>query len=123
MGRKGKSGKNSFKKLHSEGIHKKDKIILNNATYESWSEIDTIVLQWIYGALSDNLLVRILEPDTTTYESWKKLSSIFLNNKGSHATALEHEFNNLKLSTMSSLEDYCQCLRIWPRNSTMLKVW
>lgn len=26
-------------------------------SYEAWSEIDAIVLQWIYGTLSDELLV------------------------------------------------------------------
>ncbi|CAH1420207.1 unnamed protein product [Lactuca virosa] len=104
-------------KLHAKGykvLHHIDGIAapkVSDATYESWSEIDAIVLQWIYGTLSDNLLVRILEPDTTSYEAWKKLSSIFLNNKGSRAAALQHEFNNLKLSSMTSLEEYCQRLK------------
>ncbi|KAI3509941.1 hypothetical protein L1887_25466 [Cichorium endivia] len=83
----------------------------DDATYDTWSEVDAIVLQWIYGTLSDSLLTRILEPDTTAHEAWKKLQSIFLNNKGSRAAALEHEFNNLKLSSMSSLDEYCQRLK------------
>ena len=79
--------------------------------YESWSEIDAIVLQWIYGTLSDDLLTRVLEPDSTAYEAWTRIQNIFLNNKGSRAAALEHEFNNLTLRAMPSLEDYCQILK------------
>ncbi|XP_023749695.1 uncharacterized protein LOC111897974 [Lactuca sativa] len=79
--------------------------------YECWSEIDAIVLQWIYRTLSDDLLTRVLEPDSTAYEAWTRIHNIFLNNKGSRAAALEHEFNNLTLRAMPSLEDYCQRLK------------
>ncbi|KAL3647879.1 hypothetical protein CASFOL_008847 [Castilleja foliolosa] len=79
--------------------------------YESWSKIDSIVLQWIYGTLNDDLLVRILDSDSTAYQAWKRVGDIFLNNKGSRAAALEHEFNNLHLRSMPSLEAYCQKLK------------
>ncbi|CAH1425166.1 unnamed protein product [Lactuca virosa] len=36
---------------------------------------------------------------------------IFLNNKGSRTTSLEHGFNNLTLRATTSLEAYCQCLK------------
>ncbi|XP_021974456.1 uncharacterized protein LOC110869521 [Helianthus annuus] len=77
-------------------------------TYESWVKIDSIVLQWIYGTLSDDLLVHILDTDVTAREAWVKIHNIFLNNKGAHAAALESEFNSLKLVACSSLDDYCQ---------------
>ncbi|XP_076901805.1 uncharacterized protein LOC143556353 [Bidens hawaiensis] len=83
----------------------------NDPEYDSWMEIDAIVLQWIYGTLSDDLLVRVLEPDTTAFEAWTKINNIFLNNKGARAATLEHEFNNLKLVAMPSLEAYCQRLK------------
>ncbi|XP_023744537.1 uncharacterized protein LOC111892720 [Lactuca sativa] len=79
--------------------------------YESWSEIDAIVLQWIYGTLSDDLLTRVLETQSTAREAWCCIQTIFLNNKGSRAAALEHEFNNLTLKAMPSLEAYCQKLK------------
>ncbi|KAI3800218.1 hypothetical protein L1987_35529 [Smallanthus sonchifolius] len=79
--------------------------------YASWSEIDAIVLQWIYGTLSDDLLVRVLDSDSTAFDAWSKIKSIFLNNKGARAAALEHEFTNLTLKSMPSLEAYCQKLK------------
>lgn len=60
-------------------------------TYDSWVEIDAIVLQWIYGTLSDDLLIRVLDTDTTAYKAWLRIQEIFTNNKGSHAATLEHE--------------------------------
>ncbi|CAH1426707.1 unnamed protein product [Lactuca virosa] len=61
--------------------------------------------------LSDDLLTRVLESDSTAYEAWTRIQNIFLNNKGSRAAALEHEFNNLTLRAMPFLEDYCQRLK------------
>ncbi|CAH1423585.1 unnamed protein product [Lactuca virosa] len=104
-------------KLHARGyrvlahIDGSDPPSKTDPTYENWSEIDAIVLQWIYGTISDDLLARVLEPDSTAYEAWFKIQNIFLNNKGSRAAALEHEFTNLTLRAMSSLEAYCQRLK------------
>ena len=104
-------------KLHARGykvlehIDGSDPPPKTDPAYEAWSEIDAIVLQWIYGTISDDLLARVLEPDSTAYEAWSKIQNIFLNNKGSRAAALEHEFNNLTLRAMSSLEAYCQRLK------------
>ena len=79
--------------------------------YEAWSKIDAIVLQWIYGTLSDDLLARVLDPESTAFEAWNKVKEIFLNNKGSRVTALEYEFNHLTLRATTSLEAYCQHLK------------
>ncbi|KAI3525466.1 hypothetical protein L1887_04283 [Cichorium endivia] len=79
--------------------------------YEQWAEIDAIVLQWIYGTLSDDLLVRVLEPESSAFEAWEKIKHIFLNNKGSRAATLEHEFTNLTLRSMQSLDEYRQRLK------------
>ncbi|KAK9748712.1 hypothetical protein RND81_02G075000 [Saponaria officinalis] len=40
-----------------------------DATYASWCEIDAHVLQWIYGSVSDEILPRILEADSTAHEA------------------------------------------------------
>ncbi|XP_010675366.1 uncharacterized protein LOC104891379 [Beta vulgaris subsp. vulgaris] len=82
-----------------------------DAAYVTWQEIDSHVLQWIYGSISDDLCLRILEPDTTAYEAWLKLKKLFYSNKGSRAATLEHEFNNLKLEYMPSLDAYCHRLK------------
>lgn len=54
--------------------------------YETSSEINAIVLQWIYGTLFDDLLIRVLD-QTTALDAWTKVKDIFLNNKGSRAAA------------------------------------
>ncbi|XP_021978981.1 uncharacterized protein LOC110876835 [Helianthus annuus] len=79
--------------------------------YESWMEIDAIVLQWIYGTLSDDLLVQVLEPESTALEAWLRIKGLFTNNKGSRAATLEHQFINLTLKSMPSLDAYCQRLK------------
>ncbi|KAL9247849.1 hypothetical protein vseg_021234 [Gypsophila vaccaria] len=79
--------------------------------YAEWCEIDSHVLQWIYGTLSDDLLARVLTAESTAYEAWTRVQNIFLNNKGARAASLEHEFTNLKLESFPSVETYCQRLR------------
>nr|KAJ0206269.1 hypothetical protein LSAT_V11C500260780 [Lactuca sativa] len=54
---------------------------------------------------------KVLDPDFTAYDAWSKLQNVFLNNKGSREAALEHEFNNLTLRAMTSLEAYHQRLK------------
>ncbi|KAM0005508.1 hypothetical protein Hdeb2414_s0210g00833271 [Helianthus debilis subsp. tardiflorus] len=79
--------------------------------YGSWKKIDAVVLQWIYGTLSNDLLVRVLEEQSTAYEAWMRVKTLFLNNKGPRAMALQHELTNLTLASMPSLEAYCQKIR------------
>ncbi|XP_074293817.1 uncharacterized protein LOC141620984 [Silene latifolia] len=79
--------------------------------YAEWCEIDAHVLQWIYGSISEDLLIRILETDSTAYEAWTRLKNHFHNNKEARAAALEHEFTNLSLSKCGSMDDYCQKLK------------
>nr|XP_043615822.1 uncharacterized protein LOC122587722 [Erigeron canadensis] len=76
-----------------------------------WLEIDAIVLQWICSTVSDELLVRVLETESTDLEAWNRLKKMFLYNKGPRAAALEKAFTNLTLKFMPSLHDYCQKLR------------
>ncbi|XP_074300987.1 uncharacterized protein LOC141632331 [Silene latifolia] len=79
------------------------------ANYGDWCEIDAHVLQWIYGTLSDDLLPRVLEDESTAYEAWKRVENIFLNNKGARAAALEHEFNTVCLS-LRRIVSICEIL-------------
>ncbi|KAJ9549313.1 hypothetical protein OSB04_021856 [Centaurea solstitialis] len=63
--------------------------------YAAWRKVDAIVLQWIYGSLSDELLVRVLESKSTAFEAWTRIKNLFHNNKGARAAALDHEFSNI----------------------------
>ncbi|KAL4574806.1 hypothetical protein LXL04_021644 [Taraxacum kok-saghyz] len=104
-------------KLHARGYKVSDHIdgtpapATTSPDYAQWGEIDAIVLQWIYGSISDDILSRVLGDDTTAHQAWERVKNLFLNNKGSRAAALEHEFTTLTLRSMNSLEDYCQKLK------------
>ncbi|XP_076927466.1 uncharacterized protein LOC143591029 [Bidens hawaiensis] len=104
-------------KLHAKGYKVSHHIdgtpppAKTDPTYESWSEIDAIVIQWIYGTLSHILLSRVLENDSTAQQAWDRVKNIFLGNKQSRAAALETKFTNLTLAKCASLEDYCQKLK------------
>ncbi|KAL4586792.1 hypothetical protein LXL04_011436 [Taraxacum kok-saghyz] len=50
-------------------------------------------------------------PPNPPKPSLHPVKRIFLNNKGSRAAAIEHEFTNLTLRSMNSPEDYCQKLK------------
>ncbi|XP_074265522.1 uncharacterized protein LOC141587957 [Silene latifolia] len=82
-------------------------------TYSSWVKLFILLAKRykIYGSISKDLLVRILETDSTAHAAWTRLKNHFYNNKGARAAALEHEFTNLSLEKCSSLDDYCQKLK------------
>ncbi|KAJ9547690.1 hypothetical protein OSB04_020233 [Centaurea solstitialis] len=52
-----------------------------------WKRLDAIVLQWIYGTISTDLLHTILEPDASAERAWTHLQDIFQDNKSSRALA------------------------------------
>ncbi len=79
----------------------------DDPTYEQWMKIDALVLQWIYGTLSEDYLLGVLEAESTALEVWDRVKTIFLNNKGPRCVALQQNFINLKLSAMPSVEAYC----------------
>ncbi|XP_076928415.1 uncharacterized protein LOC143592364 [Bidens hawaiensis] len=83
----------------------------NTPEYGSWKKIDAVVLQWIYSTFSNDLLVRVLEDQSTAYEAWIRVKTLFLNNKGPRAMALQHELTNITLASMPNLEAYCQKIR------------
>ncbi|XP_076945669.1 uncharacterized protein LOC143616841 [Bidens hawaiensis] len=72
--------------------------------YPAWKKIDAIVLQWIYGTISDKLFDQVLVDESTSYEAWKRGENMFMNNKGSRAATLQYELTNLTLAAMPSLE-------------------
>ncbi|XP_021992217.1 uncharacterized protein LOC110889035 [Helianthus annuus] len=55
------------------------------AEYQSWKELDALVLQWIYSTMSDDLLPRVLESGPTARHAWVKLEKIYLSNKKARA--------------------------------------
>ncbi|KAJ9554653.1 hypothetical protein OSB04_018698 [Centaurea solstitialis] len=74
--------------------------------------LDSIVLQWIYGTISKDLLITILKPNSTAAQAWKALENIFIDSKLSRALYLENKFNNVRLESFSNVSAYCQELKI-----------
>ncbi|KAI3498772.1 hypothetical protein L1887_34556 [Cichorium endivia] len=75
---------------------------------EQWSRIDAIVLQWMYGTISKDLLVTILSPGTTAIAAWKAIENIFIDSKPARALHLQHKFANVKLQNFPNMAAYCQ---------------
>ncbi|KAD6454167.1 hypothetical protein E3N88_08873 [Mikania micrantha] len=77
-----------------------------------WAKLDAIVLQWIYGTISTDLLHTILKPKATAAQAWEALESIFLDNKSSRALYLQSRFSNLTLQSFLTASAYCQELKV-----------
>ncbi|KAJ9541710.1 LOW QUALITY PROTEIN: hypothetical protein OSB04_028216 [Centaurea solstitialis] len=73
--------------------------------------LDSIVLQWIYGTISKDLLITILKPNSTAAQAWKALENIFIDSKPSRALYLENKFNNIRPESFSNVPAYCQELK------------
>ncbi|XP_021721479.1 uncharacterized protein LOC110689038 [Chenopodium quinoa] len=58
-----------------------------------WKRLDSIVINWIYGTISRDLLETILCKGATAQEIWDKLKAIFQDNKTTRAC---RELKNLK---------------------------
>ncbi|CAH9141632.1 unnamed protein product [Cuscuta epithymum] len=76
-----------------------------------WTRLDSIVLQWIYGTISMDLLHTILVPDSTAQRAWERLADIFQDNKNSRAVHLETQFSNTRLEQFPTVAAYCQTLK------------
>ncbi|XP_022032622.1 uncharacterized protein LOC110933724 [Helianthus annuus] len=82
------------------------------AQTESWERLDSIVLQWIYGTISTNLLHTILKPNTTAYDAWTALANLFQDNKATRIIDLNNKFANTRLDQFSSMSAYCQAMKV-----------
>jgi conjugal transfer/entry exclusion protein len=76
-----------------------------------WRRLDAVVLQWIYGTISEDLLNTIIEHDSTAETAWNRLFDIFYDNKNSRALYLEQEFSRTRMEQFSDASSYCQHLK------------
>lgn len=77
-----------------------------------WVRLDVIVLQWIYGTISNDLLHTNLETDSTAHQAWLRLKIIFQGNKHSRAVYPENQLINTRLDNFSNVFAYCQELKM-----------
>ncbi|XP_021991916.1 uncharacterized protein LOC110888713 [Helianthus annuus] len=99
----------AYKVLHH--IDDTDSPDESDPKFSTWSELDALILHWIYSTLSDDLLSRVLDTDLTARDAWVKIQEIFINNKQARAVTLETKFTNTTLQSCSSFDDYCQTLK------------
>ncbi|XP_023742067.1 uncharacterized protein LOC111890146 [Lactuca sativa] len=78
----------------------------------SWSRVDAIVLQWIYGTISTDLLHTILKPGSTAAQAWTILANIFQDNANSRALFLQTKLTNTKLASFPNVSAYCQEIKV-----------
>ncbi|XP_071732384.1 uncharacterized protein [Rutidosis leptorrhynchoides] len=111
----------SFFKIHCRAFDVLDHIIPDSSSQSSqtsqttsqtppknWAKLDAIVLQWIYGTITNELLLNILSPYSTAQQAWDRLKGIFYDNQNSLAVHLTNQFANTKLEAFSSMSAYCQ---------------
>ena len=82
------------------------------APADSWERLDAIVLQWIYGTISNDLLHTIFKPVMTAHDVWTALANIFQDHKTSRGLFLENKFSNTCLDNFTDVSAYCQELKI-----------
>ncbi|XP_071694376.1 uncharacterized protein [Rutidosis leptorrhynchoides] len=74
---------------------------------ESWSRLDAIVTQWIYGTVSTEILLTIMKPDQTAQQTWDRVKSIFQDNEQSRAIHLHRHFSTIRQENFSDMSSYC----------------
>ena len=47
-----------------------------------WDRLDAIICQWMYGTITTELLLKILDDKSTAMQAWERLRNIFQDNKG-----------------------------------------
>ncbi|XP_071687036.1 uncharacterized protein [Rutidosis leptorrhynchoides] len=84
----------------------------NSATQAAiWSRLDDVVLNWIYGTISIELLNNVFETDSTAAKTWTRIQDMFQDNKNSCALYLQRQFTNIKLDNFPNISAYCQELK------------
>ncbi|XP_076887460.1 uncharacterized protein LOC143537607 [Bidens hawaiensis] len=83
-----------------------------NPTPDQWKRLDAIVLQWIYGTISIDLLQTVMKKQTTAYDAWIALENLFQDNKSSRALHLQTKLTNTRLDSFKDMAAYCQEVKV-----------
>ncbi|XP_021838593.1 uncharacterized protein [Spinacia oleracea] len=76
-----------------------------------WERLDAIVLQWLYGTISKDLLLKVLDENATAQDIWNRLRKIFQDTRGTWVVILENQFGHIRMNNYSSLDEYCDALK------------
>ncbi|XP_039133230.1 uncharacterized protein LOC120270279 [Dioscorea cayenensis subsp. rotundata] len=75
-----------------------------------WVQHDYIVLSWIYGSISIEILDLVMSLDATTHGIWTDIENMFPDNKKRRIVFLEAEFCNINQGDMT-ITEYCHKLK------------
>jgi len=89
----------------------KQKPASTDASFEMWTILDSIVLQWIYYTISLYLLTTIMEKGSTAMAVWNCLADIFEDNQNSRVVALEKDFSSARMEDFPNVSAYYQGLK------------
>ncbi|XP_071739296.1 uncharacterized protein [Rutidosis leptorrhynchoides] len=80
----------------------------NIADQAVWVRLNALVLSWIHGTVSLDLLNTIFQAGSSAAATWLRIKNIFQDNRSSRALYLQHQFNNIKLDSFTDVSSYCQ---------------
>ncbi|XP_071718009.1 uncharacterized protein [Rutidosis leptorrhynchoides] len=83
----------------------------SNTSNVSWFRLDAVVLNWMYGTVSLEVLNTIFEAGSTAAKTWLRIQNLFQDNKSSRALYLQRQFTNIKLDNFPNVSAYCQELK------------
>ncbi|KAL9248395.1 hypothetical protein vseg_021720 [Gypsophila vaccaria] len=76
-----------------------------------WARLDTIVKQWLYATISDDLLQTVVESGPTVKQTWDRIKALFNDNKNSRAILLEQQFSTTHMDNFPTVSSYFQALK------------
>ncbi|XP_071688501.1 uncharacterized protein [Rutidosis leptorrhynchoides] len=83
----------------------------NTVKDANWDRLDAIVLQWIYGTISAELLGIVHVSGFSAQEAWECLNNVFHDNRHTRAIHLTHKFTNTRLDDFPDVSAYFQELK------------
>nr|XP_025883367.1 uncharacterized protein LOC112939900 [Oryza sativa Japonica Group] len=75
-----------------------------------WVQMDCVVLAWLFGTISFDLLQDVLATDTTARLVWRGLEYQFLGNSEQRALNLTTEFHTFRQGDLS-VDEYCRKMK------------
>ncbi|XP_076940626.1 uncharacterized protein LOC143609876 [Bidens hawaiensis] len=91
---------------------KEKSAISTDPTPDQWKRLDAIVLQWIYGTISIDLLHIVMKKQTTAYGALIALENLFQDNKSLRALHLQTKLTNTRLDSFKDMAAYCQEVKV-----------
>lgn len=72
---------------------------LVNPKFTNWEQQDQLILSWLFSSMSDNLVSRMIDCETTT-QLWKSLEEFFASQVGAKVSQYKNALRNLKKNSM-----------------------